>query len=86
MAEVLCVVYDDPTDGHPTAYARDDLPAIDHYPGGQTTPMADDPTNRRTGRRPRLRTSAACSNLRAGATTSAGPAGSPLNWWTGGAG
>ncbi|MFF5563074.1 NAD-dependent formate dehydrogenase [Streptomyces sp. NPDC012623] len=38
MAKVLCVLYDDPTDGYPTSYARDDLPRIDHYPGGQTTP------------------------------------------------
>jgi formate dehydrogenase len=38
MAKVLCVLYDDPTDGYPTSYARDDLPHIGHYPGGQTTP------------------------------------------------
>lgn len=38
MAKILCVLYDDPTDGQPTTYARDDLPVIDHYPGGQTTP------------------------------------------------
>jgi formate dehydrogenase len=38
MAKVLCVLYDDPVDGYPTSYARDDLPHIDHYPGGQTTP------------------------------------------------
>ncbi|GAA3777317.1 NAD-dependent formate dehydrogenase [Plantactinospora mayteni] len=38
MAKVLCVLYDDPVDGYPTSYARDDLPRIDHYPGGQTTP------------------------------------------------
>jgi len=38
MAKVLCVLYDDPKDGHPASYARDDLPVIDHYPGGQTTP------------------------------------------------
>ncbi|MEU1447013.1 NAD-dependent formate dehydrogenase [Streptomyces mirabilis] len=38
MAKVLCVLYDDPTDGYPTTYARDDLPVIDHYPGGRTTP------------------------------------------------
>ncbi|MEU4086600.1 NAD-dependent formate dehydrogenase [Streptomyces aureus] len=38
MAKVLCVLYDDPTDGYPTTYARDDVPAIDSYPGGQTTP------------------------------------------------
>lgn len=24
MAKVLCVLYDDPTDGYPTTYARDD--------------------------------------------------------------
>ncbi|MFI9100693.1 NAD-dependent formate dehydrogenase [Streptomyces fildesensis] len=38
MAKVLCVLYDDPIDGYPTSYARDDLPRVDHYPGGQTTP------------------------------------------------
>lgn len=41
MAKVLCVLYDDPTDGYPTSYARDDLPVIDHYPGGQTTPTPE---------------------------------------------
>ena len=38
MAKVLCVLYDDPIDGYPTEYARDGLPQIDHYPGGQSTP------------------------------------------------
>ncbi len=38
MAKVLCVLYDDPVDGYPTVYARDDLPRIDAYPGGQTVP------------------------------------------------
>jgi formate dehydrogenase len=38
MAKVLCVLYDDPVDGYPSSYARDDIPAIDHYPGGLTTP------------------------------------------------
>jgi len=38
MAKIVCVLYDDPTDGFPTSYARDDLPRIDHYPGGQTLP------------------------------------------------
>ncbi|NEA97700.1 NAD-dependent formate dehydrogenase [Streptomyces sp. SID13726] len=41
MAKVLCVLYDDPTDGHPTTYARDDLPVIDRYPGGQTAPTPE---------------------------------------------
>ncbi|MFB9837288.1 NAD-dependent formate dehydrogenase [Actinoallomurus acaciae] len=38
MAKVLCVLYDDPVDGYPTSYPRNDLPRIDHYPGGQTVP------------------------------------------------
>lgn len=38
MAKILCVLYDDPVTGYPTTYARDDLPVIDHYPGGQTVP------------------------------------------------
>ena len=38
MAKVLAVLYDDPVDGYPPKYARDDIPKIDHYPGGMTTP------------------------------------------------
>ncbi len=38
MAKVLCVLYDDPVDGYPTSYARDGIPALDHYPGGQALP------------------------------------------------
>src|SRR5262249_58226762 len=38
MAKVLCVLYDDPVDGSPASYARDDIPQIKSYPGGQTTP------------------------------------------------
>ena len=38
MATVLCVLYDDPVDGYPPKYARDDIPKIERYPGGQTTP------------------------------------------------
>ena len=38
MATVLCVLYDDPVDGYPPSYARDDLPRIERYDGGQTTP------------------------------------------------
>lgn len=38
MAKVLCVLYEDPEDGYPSSYPRDDLPRIDHYPDGQTTP------------------------------------------------
>jgi formate dehydrogenase len=38
MAKIVCVLYDDPEDGHPTAYARDSVPKIERYPGGQTAP------------------------------------------------
>ena len=38
MAKVLCVLYDDPVGGYPKSYARDDIPKIETYPGGQTAP------------------------------------------------
>ncbi len=38
MANVICVLYDDPVTGYPKTYARDDIPKIQRYPGGQTTP------------------------------------------------
>jgi formate dehydrogenase len=41
MATVLCVLYDDPVDGYPPDYARDGLPEITSYPGGQTTPSPE---------------------------------------------
>src|SRR5215475_14306483 len=38
MAKVLCVLYDDPIAGYPKSYAREGLPKIEKYPGGQTLP------------------------------------------------
>jgi formate dehydrogenase len=38
MAKILCVLYPDPVNGHPSSYARDTIPEISHYPGGQTVP------------------------------------------------
>jgi formate dehydrogenase len=38
MAKVLCVLYDDPVGGYPQSYARDAIPKIERYPGGQTAP------------------------------------------------
>jgi formate dehydrogenase len=38
MAKIVCVLYDDPVDGYPSAYARDNVPKISRYPGGQTAP------------------------------------------------
>jgi formate dehydrogenase len=41
MANVLCVLYDDPVDGYPPTYARDGIPTIERYPDGQTTPTPE---------------------------------------------
>lgn len=38
MAKIVCVLYEDPVTGYPRTYARDDIPDIDRYPGGQSTP------------------------------------------------
>ena len=38
MSKVVCILYDDPVDGYPTTYARDDLPIVPRYPDGQTLP------------------------------------------------
>ncbi len=38
MAKVLCVLYDDPVTGYPKSYARESIPEIKSYPGGQTAP------------------------------------------------
>jgi formate dehydrogenase len=42
MATVLCVLYDDPVEGFPPSYARDGIPRIDGYPGGQTGPTPEE--------------------------------------------
>ncbi|MDP9294979.1 MAG: NAD-dependent formate dehydrogenase, partial [Actinomycetota bacterium] len=41
MAKIICVLYDDPIDGYPPAYGRDDVPAIGEYHDGQTTPSPE---------------------------------------------
>jgi formate dehydrogenase len=38
MAKVLCVLYEDPVDGVPTTYARDNIPRLERYPDGQSLP------------------------------------------------
>ncbi len=38
MAKIICVLYDDPVNGMPKTYARDDLPKVTHYSDGQTLP------------------------------------------------
>jgi formate dehydrogenase len=41
MAKVLCVLYDDPVDGYPPAYARDSVPKIERYHDGQSAPTPE---------------------------------------------
>lgn len=41
MAHVLCVLYDDPVDGYPPAYPREEIPSVERYPGGMTTPTPE---------------------------------------------
>src|ERR1700716_4361490 len=36
--KILCVLYDDPVTGYPKTYARDTIPKVERYPGGQTAP------------------------------------------------
>ncbi|MGH3116382.1 MAG: NAD-dependent formate dehydrogenase [Gaiellales bacterium] len=41
MANVLCVLYEDPVSGYPPSYARADIPRIERYYDGQTTPSPE---------------------------------------------
>jgi formate dehydrogenase len=41
MAKVLCVLYDDPVSGYPPEYAREEIPKIEGYHDGQTTPTPE---------------------------------------------
>ena len=41
MAKILCVLYDDPIDGYPSSYARDDIPKIESYYDGQSAPTPE---------------------------------------------
>jgi formate dehydrogenase len=41
MAKIVCVLYEDPIDGYPKLYSRDDIPKIEAYPGRQTVPSPE---------------------------------------------
>src|SRR5271169_935811 len=41
MVKILCVLYDDPAGGYPRSYARDLIPKIERYRGGQIAPTPD---------------------------------------------
>jgi formate dehydrogenase len=38
VSKIVCVLYPDPVDGYPKAYAREDLPLLSRYPDGQSLP------------------------------------------------
>jgi formate dehydrogenase len=42
MANILCVLYDDPVSCYPPEYARDEIPKIEGYHDGQTTPTPEE--------------------------------------------
>jgi formate dehydrogenase len=42
VANVLCVLYDDPVGGYPASYARDGIPKIVSYYDGSSTPTPED--------------------------------------------
>src|SRR5438874_4417568 len=42
MANVLCVLYDDPVGGYPPPAARDEIPRIERYYDGQTAPTPEE--------------------------------------------
>ena len=41
MANILCVLYDDPVTGYPPEYAREEIPKIEGYHDGQSTPTPE---------------------------------------------
>jgi formate dehydrogenase len=41
MSNILCVLYDDPVHGYPPDYPRDEIPKIERYWDGQTTPTPE---------------------------------------------
>ena len=41
MATILCVLYEDPVEGYPPDYPRDEIPTIESYYDGQTTPTPE---------------------------------------------
>jgi formate dehydrogenase len=41
MANILCVLYDDPVSGYPPEYAREEIPTIEGYHDGQATPTPE---------------------------------------------
>ena len=36
--KILCVLYDDPKDGMPSSYPKNELPKLDKYPDGMSLP------------------------------------------------
>ena len=70
MAKVLCVLYDDPVDGYPDSYARDEIPRIDRYFDGQTAPTPKRSTSRRASSSGACPASSGCASSWRGRATS----------------
>ena len=70
VAKVLCVLYDDPADGYPPAYARDGIPKIDSYYDGSSTPTPRRSTSRRENRSGASPASSGCAASSRSAGTS----------------
>ena len=49
MAKILCVLYDDPIDGYPRDYARDDLPIERGFPFEQCVKSRAQPATKMRG-------------------------------------
>ena len=62
MAKVVCVLYDDPVEGYPPKYARDDIPKITKYPDGQTAPTPSPSTSSLANCSAASPASSACAN------------------------
>ena len=70
MSKVVCVLYDDPVKGYPKKYARDDLPKLTHYPGGQSLPTPQGITSGRARCSAAFPASSACASSSSRADTS----------------
>ena len=69
MSKILCVLYDDPVDGYPPAYPRDEIPKIERYPTGRRRPPRSGSTSRRASFWGASRASSGCGFLEGAGTS-----------------
>ena len=63
MAKVLCVLYDDPVDGYPKSYPRDELPKIERIPAARRCRRPRPSTSSRERCSAACRANWACENI-----------------------